>query len=71
MTVEVTTREFESAHGKRPSGRGTWGFCPSRFYNDDQYLTHVFWYNGLYSDAKRAAVEHFSSLRAGLVVVCS
>jgi len=70
--IEFTTRQFESAHCKRPSGRGSWAFCPSQYADRDDYLTFVFWFNGLYSDAKRAAAEHFAAHRgASLIVVLS
>jgi hypothetical protein len=70
--IEFTTRAFEAAHNKRPSGRGSWAFCPAQYADRDDYQTFVFWYSGMYSDAKRAAAEHFSQHRGcSLIVVMS
>lgn len=60
MTVDFTTRPFECAHGKLPRGRGSWAFCPVQNAYSDNYLDFVFWFNGRYTDAKRAAAKHFN-----------
>lgn len=46
--VTFSTTEYETGHGRKPRGRGAWGF---RF--DDGPET--FWHNGTYGEAKRAA----------------
>lgn len=50
--VEVLTSEFQFAHGRMPAGRGNWAF----FLGARPGLVEPFWYNGLYSEAKRAAL---------------
>lgn len=72
--IEFTTRQFEAAHGRRPSGRGSWAFCDEQHANSNDYLEHTFWFTGLYSDAKRAARKHFAAqqnVNVSVVVVMS
>ncbi len=65
--VEVVTTDFEFAHGKKPAGRGGWAFgLERRPRNED-----MFWFNGMYSDAKKAAVEHARTNGAPAVFVQS
>jgi hypothetical protein len=52
MAIQFCTHQFEAAHGKRPSGRGSWAF----FFNGATRVEDAFWYNGLYSDARKAAL---------------
>lgn len=62
MKVEVRTSRYEFSHGKRPSGRGYWGFY---FQGDDQP-----WFapgDQPYSAAKAAAVTE--ARRRGVDVV--
>lgn len=59
--VTFDTSLFEFAHGKKPSGRGTWSFCPAQYADRDNYLAYTKSMAGLYSDAKRAAAEHFGA----------
>lgn len=69
--IEFITHPFEFAHGKAPRGDGNWGFCPRSKYGRADYLDFVYWFNGRYGDAKKAAAEHFSKLGVVDVVVCS
>ena len=69
-SVEFDTREFEYAHGKMPRGRGGWGFIAHEKSKRDDYFDHIFWFNGLYADAKKAARAHFAGVTAR-VIVCT
>ena len=71
MKVEFNTMRFEEAHGKTPSGRGGWAFCPERHYNECYYLDFTFWASGTYREAKASATAHFLALGETEVVVCS
>lgn len=69
MKVEVSTSEFEFAHGRKPRGRGGWGF----FFGDDR-AAEVEWAPGggiLYADAKRWAIEEAKRRGHWLVRVAS
>jgi len=62
MTVYVSTTEYQFSHGKQPRGTGNWAF----FFTD----AYVFWFNGPYGAAKRAAVTEakrrgVSSIKVG------
>jgi hypothetical protein len=48
--IEVSTKEFKFAHGKRPRSEGTWVFFFDR-------VTEPFFVNGSYSEAKKAAIK--------------
>ena len=54
MKPEVNTRVFEFSHGKKPRGEGYWAF------NTQDRLEGAFWFNGSYSEAKKAAQAHFA-----------
>ena len=49
--IEVSTSEYEFAHGKRPRSDGTWAFFFDR-------VTEPFFVNGSYSEAKRQAIKY-------------
>lgn len=68
MNVEVNTREYEFAHGRRPSGRGGWAFA---FRRNETDMGKLFWVSGLYSEAKKQAVQEAKRRGALEVVVCS
>jgi hypothetical protein len=71
-SVEITDKHFVWAHGKRPSGQGSWGFCPSKFWDSDDYLDHVYWAEARqFAAAKEEARKHFAKLGIASVVVCS
>jgi len=73
MTVEISTRDFEAAHGKQPRGRGSWGFCPANHYDAIDYLDHVKWFHQMtFAEARRNARVHFSThVEGDTIVVCS
>lgn len=52
--VHINTRSFEFAHGKKPRGVGSWAFGT----HPRQDIDKLFWHNGPYSDAVKAAKEH-------------
>jgi hypothetical protein len=68
--MEFTTRQYEAAHGRQPRGTGHWAFCPEGQYHRDDYLQFVFWAQGTFTDAKRAARAHFKG-QHDIIVVCS
>lgn len=70
--IDINTSEYEYAHGKKPRGQGSWAFCPRQNYMEPYYLDHCVWFTGLYSEARKQAVAHFSK-QAGnpVIVVCS
>ena len=67
--VEVSTTQWEFAHGRRPSGRGYWLFQ----MGDQSRLDELFQVPGLvvFSEARRQAVRE--AVRRGVhrVSVCS
>lgn len=70
--MEFNTREYESNHGAKPRGFGSWAFVDYRFSRVNNYLDHVKWFNGMtYGDAKRAAAKAFKAEGVSEVVVCS
>lgn len=62
--VNFNTNAYEFAHGKQPRGDGHWGFSAYA-------STTIFWAQGSYTEAKRAARKHFAALDIDDVVVCS
>ena len=61
--VEVVTNRFETAHGRKPSGRGLWVFEFEGFPNTP------FSTNDTYAEAKRSAVINPTHLGARRVYV--
>jgi len=51
MKVEFRTHEYEWSHGKQPRGYGYWAFSFPGTQAD------FFWFQGSYSDAKKAAKD--------------
>lgn len=77
-TIEVSTRQYESNHGAKPRGRGTWGFMfdPSTPFPLDAEV----WWAGFgtpagcsltYGEAVKLAKAEARSRGASLIVVCS
>ena len=70
--IDFETIEYERAHGKLPRGRGSWAFCPRQNYNAPNYLDHVMWFNGTYTEAKKRARAYFATKPGNpVIVVCS
>lgn len=66
--VYVATTGYEFAHGRRPSGYGSWAF---EIGSKDQ-LEELFWvHQSLYSAAKKAAVQEAVRQGEYKVTVCS
>lgn len=66
----INTGHYQREHGRRPSGRGSWAFCAADDYHKDNYLDFVFWANGMYRDARAAALAHFKD-KTDHIVVCT
>jgi hypothetical protein len=69
-SIEVETYHYEREHNKRPSGRGNWAFCTVDPRRDD-YLDHVIWVSGLYTDARETARRRAASDGFAVLYVCS
>lgn len=54
---EVEACDYEIAHGKPPRGQGYWAFAKQR--TTPGINNPIFWINAPYSEAKKAAREHF------------
>jgi len=65
--VLVLTSGFESAHGRAPRGRGAWAFYLGT--RDD--VLSLFWFTGLYGDAKREAQHAAAATGKTFVTVAS
>lgn len=58
--TEVFTERFENSHGRLPRGDGSWAF---QFSNGAEHP--IFWFNGLFRDARKAAVDKAKGLETG------
>ncbi len=70
MSVYIETYHYKLNHGATPRGYGMWGFCPKDRYHDVDYLKHVMWHAGKYSDAKKSAAAYFGPKGVSCVYVC-
>lgn len=53
MRIELETREYQFAHGKKPRGTGLWAFKILNTYPSATFkLDGLFWFNGTLSEAK-------------------
>jgi hypothetical protein len=69
--VEVDPSEWVRANGgRRPSGRGSWAFCKVN-PNREDYLSHLLWENGLYSEARKSAQAKAAAEGVEVLYVCS
>jgi len=59
MKAYFETIRYEAAHGKKPRGTGNWAFCPNDTYAADNYLDHVVWASGTYSEAKATVSRQY------------
>lgn len=67
----ISTYAFEASHGRKPRGQGGWMFCLRSRWDKQGYLEHVFYFEGYYSEAKRAAVAYFAPrFGSAELVVC-
>jgi hypothetical protein len=65
-TTTVTTSPFRRSHGTTPRGRGSWGFQASRTLNafDCDCFGEVEFFQGTFTEASRAARQHFQGVAA-------
>ena len=52
--IQVNTRQYELAHGKKPRGYGNWAF----FFDGRTEIEEAFWHNGKFSEASKMAVAY-------------
>lgn len=72
--VEVDVQEYTGSHGHDPGGEGQWGFTfgeAGERHPDDFSGRKVFWHNGTYAQAKKAAVAAAREQGKGVVYVMS
>lgn len=69
--VSVSSQPYVTSHGRTPSGRGMWGFCPADKWNTNEYLDHVMWFNDTFSEARQQAKARAAELGITRLVVCS
>lgn len=60
--IEVGTKDYEFTYGRAPGGRGSWAF-------DIDGEDNLFWYNGLYSEARKAAKKEAVRRGVSFIVV--
>jgi len=60
---------MKSITGRSPRGRGSWAFCTVDPRRGD-YMDHIIWKSGTYSEAKRAAITEASG-KFIILYVCS
>jgi len=69
--IEFDTTEYEFSHGKKPSGRGSWAFCPYDKARGNDYLDHTkFFPVSTFAEAKKAARVFFAG-KTDFLTVCS
>ena len=76
MAIEFDTHEYEFNHGHSPRGRGGWGFRfigikPLTFEEYNQEGCRIFWTQGTYTEAKKAARIEAKKAGCVWVKVCS
>lgn len=64
---EISTTQFQFAHGHRPRGRGHWGFWIRPYRGAPDGRSELFWgpSNALYSEAREHAVCRCYDMFAG------
>lgn len=67
-SIEISTSNYQFAHGKKPSGRGGWAF---EFKINGQWQVEFAPGQMLYTDAKKWAVERAKELKTSMVRVGS
>lgn len=55
--MRTNTDRYEMAHGRKPKGEGLWMFEVSFGNGEGAYASETISMHGLYSEAKKAAVE--------------
>jgi hypothetical protein len=64
--MEFNTSEYRFSHGKEPRGTGSWAF--STVKAPVAGVNEIFWFNGSYGDAKKAARKYFKGFGATYMV---
>lgn len=61
-SVEIDVEPYRRYSGHLPprSGSGQWAFAPN--FNEAGSSPRVFWYNGTFAEARKAAKAHFAAL---------
>ena len=62
MKILISSVQYAAAHGKQPRGRGGWAFHTDP--NVDASSKEIFWFNGTWTDAWKAARAHFAQRNA-------
>jgi hypothetical protein len=68
--VKVENAFYFRAHSKAPRGTGSWAFCTVHPERAD-YLNHVIWKSGMFSDARKAAAAEALAKGVHTIYVCS
>ena len=59
-SVTVDTERYQGAHGKKPSGNGSWMFSKHKSHDFKKHPeSDLYKGQGNYSEVKKAAVSHF------------
>jgi hypothetical protein len=66
MKTKFDTTSFENSHGRKPRGRGNWGFS---FGCDSDDPRHWVFFSGSFTEAKRQAKALADSRGTDVVVV--
>ncbi|MHC1763597.1 MAG: hypothetical protein AB9869_04720 [Verrucomicrobiia bacterium] len=67
IKTRVNASYYHWAHGRAPKGRGGWAFGATPSCEPEQ----VFWAAGLFAEARKAAIAHFTALNVPEVWVLS
>ena len=68
VSIEVSTSDYQFAHGKKPKGTGHWAFFMGRDTGD---ISKAHWFDGKYGEAKRQAQAKARELGIGIITVGS
>lgn len=70
-SVEIDVEPYRRNTGHLPSrsGSGMWAFAPH--FNEAGGSPRIFWHNGTFAEARKAAKEHFAALGFFYVAVLS
>lgn len=68
--ITVETQQYENRIGRHPFGRQNWAFHFGGYAYGEE-LSKDFIFSGVYSEAKKAAINEAAKRGYGLVVVCA
>lgn len=69
IKTRIESSKYRATIGRQPQGRGFWGFHPD--FSVSGASKEIFWFSGIFVDAKRAAIAHFSAQGVAVVQVLS